>query len=76
MTVDHPQNENPPSELNAFYEWSPNLLDWYGSGIGPAGGATMTIVPVTTGNSTTVTATASEALTQLYLRIGVMQNAP
>ena len=76
MTVDHPQNENPPSELNAFYEWSPNLLDWYGSGIGPAGGATVTIVPVTTGNSTTVTATASEALTQLYLRIGVMQNAP
>jgi hypothetical protein len=25
----HPQNENPPSDLAGFYQWSPNLVDWY-----------------------------------------------
>ena len=57
-----------------FYQWSPNLVDWYGGGDGPAGGPTVTISPITIGTTTTVTATASEGLDRLFLRAGVTQN--
>ncbi len=72
----HPQNENPPSDLSGFYQWSLNLDNWYAGngGDGPVGGPTVTIVPNTVGTSTTVTATASEPLERLFLRAGVMQN--
>jgi hypothetical protein len=69
----HPQNENPPSDLAGFYQWSPNLVDWYAGDEleGPAGGPTVTISPNTVG-TTTVTVTASEVLGSLFLRAGVM----
>ena len=73
-TFEHPQNETPPSDLSGFYEWSPNLTDWYADGSGPGGGPTVSFVPTTTGTTTTVTANASEALERLFLRIGVIQN--
>jgi len=71
-TFSHPQNESPPSDLSGYYEWSPNLVDWYGSGSGP--GPTVTMVPNTVTNTTTVTATASETLERLFLRVGASQN--
>ncbi|MDG1072263.1 MAG: Ig-like domain-containing protein [Akkermansiaceae bacterium] len=71
-TSEHPQSENPPSDLNAFYEWSPNLNDWYSSGSGPGGGPTVSFVPNTEGTTTTVTATASEVIDKLFLRVRVM----
>jgi hypothetical protein len=75
FTFSHPRNENAPSDLSGFYEWSPNLADWYaGDGIdGPAGGPAVLISPNTVDTTTTVTATASEPLERLFLRIGVLQ---
>jgi hypothetical protein len=75
-TFDHPQNVTPPRDLSVVYQWSPNLVDWYaGDGTdGTGGGPTVTMVPATVGSTTTVTATASEPLDLLFLRVGVMQN--
>jgi hypothetical protein len=75
-TFIHPRNENPPADLTGFYQWSPNLTDWYfGDGVaGPPGGPTMTISPATSGATTTVTATASAPLDLLFLRTGVVRN--
>jgi hypothetical protein len=75
-TFNHPQNANPPSDLTAFYQWSPNLIDWYASdgADGPVGGPTVTAVPDTVGTTTTVTTTASEPTGRLFLRAGVAQN--
>jgi hypothetical protein len=71
MNFQHPQNENPASDVNGSYEWSPDLVTWYaGDGIdGPAGVPTVNIpavVPV--GGTATVTATASESLQRLFVR--------
>jgi len=71
---EHPQNDDPPSDLSGYYEWSTNLKDWYASGNGPGDGLTVSFVPNTVGTTTTVTATASEALDCLFVRVGVMQN--
>ena len=73
-TFEHPQNDDPPSDLTGYYEWSPNLSDWYGSGTGPDGGPTVIFVPNTVGTTTTVTATASGPVDRLFLRAGVTQN--
>jgi hypothetical protein len=72
----HPRNENAPSDLSGFYEWSPNLADWYhGDGVdGPPGGLTVGIVPGHNGSTTTVTATVSGTTGRLFLRAGVMRN--
>ena len=73
-TFTHPQNLSAPTDVSGFYEWSPNLTDWYASGTGPVGGPTVIMNPVTVGSTTTVTATASEAIEHFFLRIGVSQN--
>jgi uncharacterized sulfatase len=75
-TFTHPRNPQAPSDLTGYYEWSPDMLDWYaGDGTdGPIGGPTVTISPATTGATTTVTATASEPLERIFLRAGVTQN--
>ena len=73
-TFSHPQNENIPWDLSGYYEWSPNLTDWYPNDSGPDGGATVDIQPNTIGATTTVTATASQRLNKLFLRVGVTQN--
>lgn len=72
-TFTHPQNASPPGDVSGFYQWSPNLVDWYASGSGPDGEPTVTMVPVTVG-ATTATATTSEALDRLFLRAGATQN--
>ena len=75
-TFTHPQNANPPSNLSGYYEWSPNLTDWFaGNGVdGPGGGPTVTISPSTVGTTTTVTVTANEPSGRLFLRAGVTKN--
>jgi uncharacterized sulfatase len=75
-TFTHPRNPQAPGDLTGYYEWSPNMVDWHaGDGTdGPIGGPTVTISPVTTGTTTTVTATASEPLERIFLRAGVTQN--
>jgi hypothetical protein len=74
-TFSHPQNTTVPDDLTGYYEWSPNLIDWYaGDGAdGPPSGPTVTIVPNTTGTTTTVTATISGAADRTFLRAGVSQ---
>ncbi len=74
MTFTHPLNANAPTDLTGnFYDWCENLLDWYPSGGGPGGGPTVTFVPVTVGNTTTVTATASEPMGRIFVRARVTQ---
>lgn len=74
-TFTHSQNTDVPTDVaGSFYEWSDNLVDWYSSGTGPAGGPTVTIISVTNGNATTVTATASEAIERLFFRGGVTRD--
>ena len=73
-TFTHPQNATLPGDLTGYYEWSPNLVDWYLSGNGPDGGSTVTFSTNTIGTTTTVTATASEGLDRIFLRAGVSQN--
>lgn len=50
-TFTHPLDANPPTDLSGYYQWSPNLIDWYaGDGIdGPPGGPTMSISSATIG---------------------------
>jgi len=75
ITFSHPHNENPPSGLSGFYEWSPNLADWYaGNGVdGPGGGSVVTFSTVNDGTSTTVTGSASESLGRWFVRLMVTQ---
>jgi hypothetical protein len=75
-TYTHPRNESQPSDLTGYYEWSPNLVDWYaGDGIeGPSGGTTVNIVPNPVGTSTTVAATSSGPAWRLFFRVGVVKN--
>jgi lysophospholipase L1-like esterase len=73
-TFNHPQNATLPSDLTGYYEWSPNLADWYRSGNGPDGGGAITFSSITAGTTTTVTATASEGLDRAFLRVGVSQD--
>ncbi len=73
-TFSHPLNLTTPSDVSGTYEWSPNLADWYSSGNGPGGNPIVTMVPNTVGTTTTVTATASQVLARIFLRVRVNQN--
>ena len=75
-TFTHPQNASVPDDLTGYYQWSPNLSDWYLSGNGPSGGPVITFTTSTSGSTTTVTATASasEGTERIFLRAGVSQN--
>jgi hypothetical protein len=76
FTFTHPHNQDAPGDVNGFYEWSPNLVDWYsGNGVGgPPGGPTVAITSETTGATTTVTATTSGTTSRVFVRAGVIQN--
>lgn len=76
FTFSHPQNAAPASDLTPAYRWSTDLVNWYdGDGAdGPGGGPTVTATPNTVGGTTTVTATTSESLPKLFLRVQVTQS--
>jgi methionine-rich copper-binding protein CopC len=77
FTFTHPQGADPASDLTPAYKWSTNLVDWYdGDNVdGPGGGLTVGIVAAPVGPpTTTVTATASQAVPKLFLRVEVSQN--
>ncbi|BCX47984.1 repeat regulator of chromosome condensation domain-containing protein [Haloferula helveola] len=71
----HPLNPTRPADVTGFYEWSPNLTDWFpGDGVaGPPGGPTLTFSVATIGDTSTVTATTSEPVGRIFLRAGVRQ---
>jgi hypothetical protein len=72
-TFTHPKNPRTPSDLNGFYEWSPELINWYGSTTGPTGGPTVNFFASTTDGITTVTAIGSEVMPRIFLRVVVSQ---
>ena len=74
-TFSHPLNPDMPGDLGAYYQWSPNLVDWYdGDGIdGPPSGNTVVIISNSIESTTTITATGSEAFGNLFFRVGVKQ---
>lgn len=76
ITFSHPLNEQMPSDITGSYEWSPDLSDWYaGDGVeGPSNGLTVVITANSSGNKTTVTATASEVYNRLFFRSRANQN--
>ncbi|MCH7228116.1 Ig-like domain-containing protein [Verrucomicrobiaceae bacterium E54] len=75
-TFTHPQNENPPGDISGYYQWSPNLIDWYaGDRVdGPPGGPTVLFSVSSLGATTTVTATASAPVARSFFRACVIQN--
>jgi hypothetical protein len=75
-TFRHPRNPQAPTDLAGTYQWSTDMVNWYpGNGIaGPPGGPTVNIVPGSSQGNTTVTATASGALSRLFLRARVTRN--
>lgn len=75
-TFTHPQTANPLAGLSGDYEWSPNLIEWYQGGSGPAGGPTVTFSSVTTNGITTLTATASAPMAKQFLHVKVSQATP
>ena len=75
FTFTHPQNATPASDLAASYKWSDDLANWYaGDGVDGPGGTTVTMAPVTVSGTTTVTATASQSIPRLFLRVDVTQD--
>lgn len=73
-TFTHPQNATAPDDLIGYYEWSPNLTDWYANGTGPSGGATVAFSASIRGGTTTVTATVAGLAERIFLRAGVVRN--
>jgi hypothetical protein len=77
FTFTHPQNATPASDLTSIYRWSTNLIDWYaGDNVdGPGGGLTVGIVADPVGPpTTTVTATASQSVPNLFIRVEIRTN--
>ena len=71
----HPQNETPVGNVSGLYEWSGNLIDWYaGDGVdGAPLGPNVTISANTLNGTTTVTATSSEVLGNIFFRASAVQ---
>lgn len=68
-------NTNAPVDaLGAFYDWSYDLVDWYGSGTGPVGGRTVTLTSIVSDGTATVTAVGDVPSERLFFRVGVTQN--
>ena len=78
VTFTHPQNAVRPSDVIGFYQWSPNLADWYaGDGVaGPPGGPTLTITTESRGPTTTVAAISPVPIGRVFLRAGVSAGTP
>lgn len=71
LTLTHPRNNEPLVDITGYYEWSPNLIDWYDSGDGPDPGPVVTLISSPDLNSTTVTATIDDPATRVvFLRVG------
>lgn len=71
-TFTHPQANPALDDVTGSYEWSPDLTTWYaGDGVaGPGGGPTVNIPTVTPVNGiATVTATASQPMQRIFIRL-------
>lgn len=75
-TFEHPMAANPPDDLQLVYQWSMNLVDWfYGDGVdGPASGERMNSSAEVNDGTATVTMTASEFMSKLFMRLVVTES--
>lgn len=75
-TFVHPHRGDPVARLSLYYEWSSDILDWYaGDGVdGPVGGPRVGISSNVGVVTTSVTATASEPMSHLFLRVGARED--
>lgn len=73
LSFSHPQNPNAPTNLSASYQWSPDLVNWYGHSQGPDGGPTVSFDLATASDITVVTANPSEELPKIFFRLRVNQ---
>ena len=71
IILTHPLNPDPPVDIQGYYEWSPDLVNWYAEGEGPDGGPTVSFLAETVDDLTTVTAASSESLPRIFLRVRV-----
>ncbi|MEK7953179.1 fibronectin type III domain-containing protein [Luteolibacter soli] len=72
FTFSHPQASPALADVTGSYEWSQDFVTWYaGDGVaGPGGGVTVSIPTVTPVNGiATVTATASQVMTRVFVRL-------
>ncbi len=68
--LSHNQNPNTPSDLNATYQWSPNLTDWFSDGSGPPNGPIVTLSSDTSQPPTNfITLQSTEFLPKIFFRI-------
>ncbi len=74
LSFSHPKNPNAPTNLSASYEWSPDLVNWYGHGEGPDGGTSVNFDLATADSTSVVTATPSQALPRVFFRLRVNLN--
>lgn len=73
FTFSHPVSSMMPDDLEGFYEWSLNLVDWYASdGVdGPVTGETVSSSTQLDAGTATVTLSPSGSLSQLFVRAAV-----
>jgi hypothetical protein len=73
LTFRHSVGDDPPADLQRFYEWSPNLLDWYrGDGLdGPIDGPAVSFLTRTASGEVEVTAIPSAPLGRIFVRAAV-----
>ncbi len=70
FTAVHPVNPDIPASLYGYYEWSPDLMDWYrGDGLsGPGGGLTAVITSDIQNGIAVITANGSRTFDHFFLR--------
>lgn len=75
FTLTHPRNDSPPMDLQLGYQWSKDLIKWYdcdGTN-GPPNGETVSVTSESLLNTATVTATISNPVDSLFLRLTAEQ---
>lgn len=81
LKLRHPRASDPGPDVSAFYEWSPNLVDWIPSGT-TFGGNTVELTPVVVAGEGTaekaveVVPQATKNAARLFFRLRVEQDSP
>ena len=78
FTFSHPENPDMPNDMTVYYEWSPDLVNWYrcDGTSGPPDGTRVTVTKTTVNAVATLTATvtSSFATNRLFLKAVASQD--